>query len=308
MSLLLDVGTARAYKDHYVGFVAAAADFIKRNLWTDTPSFGIVLGSGLNDLVDQFEEPKTIIPYADIPHFPTPTVLGHVGNMHIGSIQGVPVIGLQGRTHYYEVADHPFNVGMLQVVFPVHVLATLGVKNYFATNAAGGLNSSYHVGDIMIITSHNGQLLPNPLAGQFQPFTTLEGKTVERFQPMNGAYDPELRSLLSTSGEAFADHVHEGTYIAVPGPTYETEAECKAFRDGWKGDAVGMSTAPEVIVARNRGMKAVGFSCITNVIGPDGTNATSHEEVQAVLTSSTTRDRLSTIVRTFFSLYKQRKP
>lgn len=194
---------------------------------------------------------------------------------------------------------------MLQVVFGVHVLAELGVPNYFSTNAVGGLNLNYAVGDIMIIRSHIN-LIPNPLLGREHNFKRLDGRKTSRFEPMNDAYDPELRALLEKAGEKYAGHVHTGRYLALTGPTYETEAECVAFRDGLFVDAVGMSTAPEIIVARNRGMKTIAFSCITNTITADGTNATNHEEVVKTLDSPEVKERLTGTVRNFFRLYSER--
>jgi len=193
---------------------------------------------------------------------------------------------------------------MLKAVFGVHVLANLGVKNYFVTNAAGGLNQKYDVGNIMVLKSHI-HLQPNPLLGRHHQFTRIEDNTrVWRFQPMSKAYDPKLKSLLLQAGSEHKEQIHVGTYLAVTGPTYETEVECLAFRDGLKADAVGMSTTAEVIVARNRGMNVVGMSCITNKIAKDGTNATDHNEVKAILESKEVKDRLSYTVREFFKRYK----
>lgn len=320
----MDLEQAFDFRDNYERKVAEAADYIRPFLRSTNPVFGIVLGSGLGDLVESIKT-AVVIPYGEIPNFPTTTIAGHEGKMLIGEIAGVPIIGLKGRKHYYEVADEPFNAGILQTVFPVHVLADLGVGNYFVTNAAGGLNLNYHVGDIMVIRSHIN-LLPNPLLGRHHGFGKVDGTgQVWRFQPMNSAYqrrsksDKELTRLLLEAGGRRNSYgiggklsdlmfsmglakrfVHEGVYLAVTGPTYETEAECIAFRDGFKADAVGMSTTPEVIIAINRGMKVVGMSCITNVIAADGTNNTSHDEVKAVLESSQIKDRLLSIVTNFF--------
>ncbi|PIN73688.1 purine-nucleoside phosphorylase [Candidatus Woesearchaeota archaeon CG10_big_fil_rev_8_21_14_0_10_45_16] len=292
------------FQAFYEQKVAQAADYIKERLSGLKPAFGVVLGSGLGELAGSIEGAVTI-PYSDIPNFPMTTVPGHEGTMFIGTLEGVPVVGMKGRKHFYEVADGPLNTGMLLTVFPVHVLASLGVENYFVTNASGGLNPNYKVGDVMIITSHINHM-PNPLLGRHHDFKRVGSQDqVWRFQPMNGAYDKELTSLLRDAGFSHDSHVHEGTYMAVTGPTYEAEAEAIAFRDGFKADAVGMSTTPEVIIARNRGMKAVGFSCITNVVTEDGINATSHEEVKAVLESSEVKNRLTSIVRKFFRSYQE---
>lgn len=287
----------------YIDQVKTASEFLKPHLGRTEPVFGITLGSGLGDLADKINIVASF-DYSEIPYFPTTTVAGHEGKLIIGKLAGVPVIGLKGRKHFYEVADLPQNQGILQTIFAVHVLAELGIKNYFVTNAAGGLNLNYNVGDLMIIKSHIN-LLPNPLLGQHLPFTRVDNnQIVDRFQPMNGAYDKDLRLKLSVASADFRNYTHQGTYLAVTGPTYETEAECIAFRDGFKSDAVGMSTTPEVIVARNRGMKVVGLSCITNKIAKDGTNATNHEEVKAILESNEVKNRISTIVTKFFeSLY-----
>lgn len=294
---------AYSYEQNYEQCVRSATLAIRQNhLHGTIPAFGIVLGSGLGDVADAIEDAHQV-PYEDIPYFPKTTVEGHEGTLIVGKLEGVPVIGLKGRKHYYEVADQLYNNGILQTVFPVHVLADLGVPNYFVTNAAGGLNPSYNVGDAMVIRSHIN-LLPNSLLGRQKKFLRLDGKPLWRFQPMNDAYDPYLRKMLLNQ-KGFDPHVHEGVYLAVTGPTFETDAESVAFRDGLFADAVGMSTAPEVIVARNRGMKVVGFSCITNKIAADGTNATNHEEVKAILDSKDVRQRLESIVHGFFAEYRK---
>lgn len=301
---LVKLEAALEFQEHYEEKVAEAADFLRIKLGGGRkPEFGIVLGSGLGDLAKEIQH-ATVIDYKNIPHFPRPTAEGHAGKLYIGELEGVPIIGLSGRKHYYEVADEPFNTGILQVVFPVHVLADLEVQNYFSTNAVGGLNLGYKLGDIMIIKSHIS-MIPNPLLGrQYQVPGT--GQKMIRFQPMNNAYDPELRALLKEAGRKNQENIHEGNYLALTGPTYETEAECVAFREGLRADAVGMSTAPEIIAARNRGMRTVAFSCITNTIAADGTNATNHEEVVRILGSPEVKERLTGTTRGFFRLYQER--
>lgn len=299
------LGDAGDFQNNYEWYVWQAARYINknvRNLMQPKLEFGIVLGSGLGDLADMIQN-KVEIPYENIPHFPRTTVQGHEGKLIFGELQGVRVVGLKGRKHYYEVADEPFNTGMLQAVFPVHVLAGLGVRNYFVTNAAGGLNPSFNIGDLMVIRSHIN-MQPNPLLGRLHAFKRIDnGEPVLRFQPMNEEYNPELRERLSHAGEE--GHIHEGVYLAVTGPSYETKAECLLFRDCFKADAVGMSTAPEVVVARSRGMNVVGMSCITNKIAEDGTNATNHEEVKAVLASQDVRSRITGTVQKFFAAYRE---
>jgi len=294
---------ALEFQEHYEERVAEAADFLRIKLEERKPEFGIVLGSGLGDLAKEIQNP-IILNYKEIPHFPQPTAHGHAGKLYIGELEGVPIIGLSGRTHYYEVAAEPLNTGILQVVFPVHVLADLGVPNYFSTNAVGGLNLGYEVGDLMIIKSHIN-LIPNPLLGRQYIIDRETDKKAVRFQPMNDAYDPELRELLKEAGKEHTAQMHEGTYLAVTGPTYETEAECIAFRQGLHADAVGMSTAAEIIAARNRGMRTVAFSCITNTIKGDGTNATNHDEVVRILGSPEVKERLTGTVKNFFGLYRK---
>ena len=240
---------------------------------------------------------------------------GHEGKLIYGRLEGVPVIGLKGRIHFYEHADDFFNNAMLKATFPVQVLAELGVKNYFVTNAAGGLNTDYKVGDIMVLDTHIHRQ-PNPLLGRHRTFTRVnDGKRVWRFEPTNDLYDKEFSAMLRQSGPR--EHTHHGTYVAVTGPTYESKGEALELKnrillpedvESTKrvADAAGMSTTAEVIVAKNRGMSAVGFSCITNEIPDTGDNNTDHEEVTAVLNSPEVRNRLSDTVKNFFREYNQR--
>ena len=176
------------------------------------------------------------------------------------------------------------------VTFPVQVAASLGCKLYIATNAAGGLNTSYKVGELMVIKSHIGLFQPSPLLGTHHDF-----RGNDLFQPQSGEYDPKLLELFRSIDPA----IHEGVYVAVTGRAYETQAECLMLR-AMGADAVGMSTIPEVIVATNRGMKTFGVSMITNSIAKDGTNATNHEEVMVVLNSKPMEQKLSRIFRGFF--------
>ncbi|HJX05772.1 MAG TPA: purine-nucleoside phosphorylase [Candidatus Nanoarchaeia archaeon] len=268
------------------------------------PEFGITLGSGMGYIANLIKDAKTL-DYSQIPSFPVPQMPGHEGKLVVGRLEGVDVLCFKGRKHYYEMADEPFNNGIRKAVFPIHMLAELEVKNYFATNAAGGLNLDYCVGDIMLISSHIN-MIPNALLGRHLAFNRVDnGKPTERFQPMNEAYDPELRKLFLSAAKKYKDRVHEGVLLGVTGPTYETDAEGLFFRKGLGADAVGTSVTPEVIVARNRGMKAVAFSCITDVIEEDGTNTATHEQVVSVLHSPEVNQRFESIVRTFFRLYRE---
>ncbi len=280
-------------EDAYTSQVEKAVSHIQKKLHGKkfNPAIALTLGSGLNKLADLID-PVANIPYKDIPHFPTLTVPGHEGTLIAGFLEGVPVIGLKGRKHYYEVAHlgRPMDI----VTFPVHVAASLGCRLYIATNAAGGLNSEYAVGDLMAIRSHIGLFLPNPLTG---PHHTFDDNVF--FQPQHTEYSPGFRKLFKSSNMS----IHEGVYVAVSGRTYETQSECILLRK-LGADAVGMSTVPEIIVATNRGMDTLGVSMITNVIAKDGTNATNHEEVMKILNSKKTEDMLYTAFRTFFRKIK----
>ena len=224
------------------------ADFIVQRT-TTPPEIGIVLGSGLGTLADSIEQP-VVIPYAEVPHFVHSTAIGHKGNLISGTLGGKRVLAMQGRFHYYE------GYTMEQVTFPVRVMALLGIKALFVSNAAGGINPDFHVGDLMIIRDHIN-LLPNPLIG----------KNIDemgpRFPDMTRPYDPRLIELAGKIAAAQHLKLHQGVYLAGTGPTYETPAEYAYF--GKTGaDAVGMSTTPEVIVARHCDIPIFGMSVITN--------------------------------------------
>jgi purine-nucleoside phosphorylase len=292
------------FRENYERRVNEAASHIKHFLKGNKPVFGIALGSGLGDIANSITN-QTKLPYEQIPNFPKTEILGHIGDVILGELEGVNIIALKGRKHFYEEGNELFNTGILRTVLPIHTLANLGVKNYFVTNAAGGLNPSYKAGDLMIIKSHIN-MMPNPLLGREYNFKRVDnGERAVRFQPMHDAYNSNLREILKKSSSNYSQNVHEGVYLALTGPSFETEAECIAFRDGFKADAIGMSTAPEVIIARNRGMNVVGLSCITNVIDNEGRNITSHEEVTKILESQEIKDRLSTTVKNFFKEYKE---
>ena len=232
------------------------------------PKVGIILGTGLNKLLHDTEIVQRFS-YADIPHFAPTTIDGHVGQLELGMLHGQPVAVLRGRYHFYEghSAQH--------LALPVRMLHALGVETLIVTNAAGGLNPEFQKGDLMVMRDHIG--LPT-LAG-FNPLIGPNDDTLgPRFPPMGAAYDPELIALT----RAIADHaqmqLHEGIYVMVGGPTYETPAEMRALRI-LGADAVGMSTVPEVIAARHMQMKVLGISCITNTATPETANLVNHHEV-----------------------------
>ena len=209
----------------------------------------IILGSGLGELASKIEEP-TVIPYTQIPHFAASTAIGHKGNLIVGKLGGKAVIALQGRFHYYE--GYPMEV----VTLPVRVMKLLGIEILIVSNAAGGINSNFPVGDLMIIRDHIN-MLPNPLIG---PNDENFGV---RFPDMTRAYDRELIALAETIAQEQELALQKGVYVSLTGPSYETPAEYKYWQTVG-ADAVGMSTTPEVIVARHAGIRVFGMSVITN--------------------------------------------
>lgn len=227
------------------------------------PEVGIILGSGLGGLADSIEV-KASIAYKDIPNFPVSTVEGHSGRLIFGMLGGRKVVAMQGRFHYYE-GYTPW-----QVVFPVRVMKFLGIKYLFVSNASGGVNPTYHPGDLMVITDHIN-LIPNPLIG---PNIAELGA---RFPPMNDAYDPALMAKATTVAAREGIKLEYGCYVGGTGPTYETQKEYGYFK-AIGGDAVGMSTTPEVIAARHMGIPVFAVSVITNV--GLSNEKPSHEEVQ----------------------------
>lgn len=226
----------------------AAADFLRGQI-KKIPETAIILGSGLGRLADEIER-EAVIPYAEIPHFMRSTATGHKGNLVYGRLGGKLVLAMQGRFHYYE------GYTMEQVTFPVRVMRLLGVKNLIVSNAAGGINETFKVGDLMIIRDHIN-MMPNPLIGpNLEAFGT-------RFPDMTRAYDREFIRLAEEIGEELGIPLKKGVYVGLTGPSFETPAEYKAYGH-LGGDAIGMSTVPEVIVARHAGLRVFGLSVITN--------------------------------------------
>lgn len=230
------------------------------------PTTAIILGTGLGALVDHITD-KKFIPYTEIPNFPVSTVEGHSGNLIFGKLGNKPVIAMQGRFHYYEGYD------MKQVTFPVRVMKELGVDTLFVSNAAGAMNKEFKVGDIMIICDHINLFPENPLRGK------NDNRLGPRFPAMTEAYDHELIKLADEIAAEKEIRVMHGVYVGVTGPTFETPAEYEAYRI-MGGDAVGMSTVPEVIVANHAGMKVFGVSVITDLGGKDVIEVPTHEDVQ----------------------------
>lgn len=245
--------------------IRETAAFI-RNEVGEMPCIAVILGTGLGDLVNHIEIKKELS-YKDIPNFPVSTVEGHSGKLIFGNLGGKYIMAMQGRFHYYEGYD------MKQVTFPVRVMKELGVEKLFVSNAAGGMNKEFRVGDVMVITDHINLFPENPLRGK--NFEELG----PRFPAMTEAYSSGLIMMADDIAREQGIRLMHGVYVGTPGPTFETPAEYEYFRV-IGGDAVGMSTVPEVIVANHAGMMVFGISVITDLGGKDIKEVPTHEEVQ----------------------------
>jgi purine-nucleoside phosphorylase len=255
----------------YYDQVSQAAAYLKSRLPPLAPAVGIVLGSGLGAVADTIAQP-TLLPYGDIPHFPQSTVVGHSGRIVAGLFGGTPVIIMQGRVHYYE------GYTPAQVTFPMRVLGALGLRAVVLTNAAGGVAEGYRVGQLVALADHINLMGFNPLVGPNEPrFAAIPG-TGLRFVDMTEAYSKSLRALAWQAAQEEGFPLAEGVYLAVPGPSFETPAEIRAFRC-LGATLVGMSTVPETIVARHMGLQVFGISCVTNLAAGLGATQLSHEEV-----------------------------
>lgn len=244
--------------------IKTAADFILSKS-KYKPEIGLILGSGLGAIADKIEDAE-YYSYSDLPHFPVSTVEGHAGRLVIGKFQGKQVVAMQGRFHFYE------GYKMQEVTFPVRVMKLLGVEKLIVTNAAGAVNTDYKPGDLMIISDHINFSGDNPLIGKnLSDFGT-------RFPDMSVAYDKTLRTKAKEVATKLGIPVQEGVYMMFSGPTYETPAEIRMART-FGGDAVGMSTVPEVIIANHSGMKVLGISCLTNMAAGILEQPLNHEEV-----------------------------
>ena len=255
-----------------------AADYVSRMIGGQKPDAAIILGSGLGKLADKIED-KTVIPYRDIPEFPVSTAVGHKGNFIFGTLGGKKVLAMQGRFHYYE------GYNMDTVTIPVRVMKLLGVDTLFVSNAAGACNPDYNVGDLVIIKDHIN-LLPNPLIGpnlaEFGP----------RFPDMTCAYDKDLQELAEKIGMEMGMNLSRGVYFATTGPTYETPAEVRFYRTVG-ADLVGMSTIPEVIVARHCGIRVFGMSVATNLSNWFNREAILNDGDDVVLQADNAADRMT---------------
>lgn len=259
--------------------IQETAEFLKSKMRT-SPETAIILGTGLGSLVNEITE-KYEIEYKDIPNFPLSTVEGHSGKLIFGKLGGKEIMAMQGRFHFYE------GYSMKEVTFPVRVMRELGIKTLFVSNAAGGMNPEFIIGDLMIITDHINMFPEHPLRGKNIPYG-------DRFPDMSAAYDKELIAKAKEIAAEKGIRIVEGVYLGTQGPTFETPAEYRMFRR-MGGDAVGMSTVPEVIVARHCGIRVFGISVITD-LGLEGIVVEcSHEEVQKAADEA--QPKMTTIFR-----------
>lgn len=245
------------------------------------PEIGLILGSGLGDLAEQIAD-ATVIPYGEIPHFPVSTVAGHAGRLVIGHLEGKTVVAMQGRFHYYE------GYSMAQVAFPVYVMKFLGAKVLIVTNAAGGMNKAFQPGDLMLIVDHLNFTGDNPLIGP------NDDELGPRFPDLSRAYDPELIALAEQKARDLGIRVQKGIYAGISGPNYLPPAELVMLRR-LGGDAVGMSTIPEVIAAAHCGLRVLGISCITDMAIGEELEPLTHEQVVAV--AERTKPKFTALVR-----------
>ena len=257
-----------------------AADYIRQQAGAYTPAVGIVLGSGLGRLADRIEQP-VVIPYRDIPGFPVSTAVGHKGNFIIGRLGGKTVIAMQGRFHYYE--GYPMDL----VTIGVRTMAVLGVKFLFVSNAAGAANPDYRVGNLVIIRDHIS-MFPNPLIGP-----NLE-EMGPRFPDMTCAYDLELQALAASCAAEMGLTLQKGVYFGSTGPTYETPAEVRFYRT-IGADLLGMSTIPEVIVARHCGLRVFGMSVVTNCANYDNVSKVLNDADDVVTQADAAAERMTTL-------------
>ncbi|MGB8261632.1 MAG: purine-nucleoside phosphorylase [Terracidiphilus sp.] len=258
----------------YFDEVQEAAAFVRGRLGGPgglEPRVGVVLGSGLGAAAEAVEDPVRV-PYHEIPHFPRSTVEGHSGRLVAGRLAGAPVVVMQGRVHFYE------GYTPAQVTFPLRVLGALGVRIVVLTNAAGGIEPGYRIGQLVALADHINLMGWNPLVGPNEPRFAVRAGAGLRFFDMTEAYSRDLRQLARAAAAEEGFPLDEGVYLAVSGPSFETPAEIRAFRT-LGATLVGMSTVPETIVARHMGMEVLALSCVTNLAAGLGATELSHAEV-----------------------------
>jgi len=260
---------------------AEHATRVIRSRTSETPRVAVVLGSGLGGFADDFED-AVGIPYEDIPGFSRSTAQGHAGKLVVGKIDQVPLLAMQGRVHFYE------GYSLEQVTFPIRTFKLLGIKTLILTNAAGGINVQLSQGALMVLSDHLNLMGDNPLRGP------NDDRFGPRFPDLTSAYSPELQEIVIEEARALSVEVRRGIYAALAGPSYETPAEIHLLRN-LGADAVGMSTVPEVIVARQMGIEVLGISCITNMAAGISDEPISHEDVMA--TGDRVKETLTQLLR-----------
>lgn len=266
---------------HLARQIVEAVEAIRR-VSTIVPDVGLILGTGLGDVAQAVSD-RVEISYDAIPHFPQSTAPGHAGRLVLGRLSGVPVAVMEGRFHYYE------GYSLREVTFPVRVMRALGAGTLVATNAAGGMNPQYELGDVMLVEDHISLLPDNPLRG------VNDDELGPRFPDMSEPYDRGLLNIARQAARELAIPFQQGVFVAVPGPNLETRAEYRMLR-GMGADAVSMSTVPEVIVARHAGMKVLTFSVITDICLPDALEPADINSIIAV--AKTGGERLSRLITT----------
>jgi purine-nucleoside phosphorylase len=283
--LAVEFGQNRNVNDSSKANPQAAAARLKK-VSSLRPTLAIVLGSGFHHALTELRVDKKI-PYANIPGFPKPTVSGHAGELFFGHLGKTPVLVLSGRAHFYEGHE------MERVTFATRTLAAFGITDLLLTNAAGGLNPKFHAGDFMALTDHINFMGANPLRGP-------QYKNLPRFVDLTDTYDGRLRELLFRAGKNSKLKLQRGVYLAVSGPSYETPAEIRAFAK-LGADAVGMSTVPEAIVARQHGLRVAAVSCITNLAAGISKGKLSHTEV--LETAERVKKSGAALLKNFAELY-----
>jgi len=274
------MSTSTTFQDDYAR-ANEAAEFIRQKIRFQ-PRIALVLGSGLGGFADELQE-STVIPYSQIPHFPATSAEGHAGNLVVGKVGEVPVAAMQGRVHYYE--GH----SLLRVTFPVRVFARLGIKAALFTNAAGGVNLQLKQGCLVVLKDHINLQGGNPLIGP------NDDRFGPRFSDMSEAYAKDFRAMAVEEGRRHGIDICEGVYAAVSGPSYETPAEIRYIRT-IGADTVGMSTVPEVIVARHCGIRVLAISCVTNMAAGILDQPITHAEV--LETGARVRGQFVALLRT----------
>jgi purine-nucleoside phosphorylase len=266
--------------------ITETTNYLKNKI-SDTPEYGIILGSGLGGLVNEIEI-KLSFPYTSIPGFPVSTVKGHGGNLIFGKLGGKNVVALQGRFHYYE------GYSMQELTFPIRVMIAIGIKRLILSNASGGMNPDFQIGDIVFLNDHINLMPSNPLIGK--NFDELG----PRFPDMSEPYDPKMIAHAIGIAKKMNFRAHQGVYAGVPGPCFETPAEYRYIRI-IGADMVGMSTIPEVIVARHQNIPCFAVSIITDLGGFDEAQKVSHEEVLKVATAA--ESKMTAIIKELIKNY-----